>query len=356
MNQPVRVCARLFVSRPASRARRAPCLLSFSCLSCLSCFSWLAAAAIRHCYRSRCAFSLANASSHCPAIAASARRASSTRDGLSAHTCSRPSRRLSTRPAEARTCRCLVTACREMSPQLADSTVIDAGPPVDSCFTSASRVSSPSAAKSTAAVASERSARRFGMPLQPAEHVAPALAVVVEHLGPALERDLVEPGLRKRQPRAAARRLQDEGDRRPCLARVVNRRIHFPRMPLPYQPARRRQLDKPDTETLPLVSSVRRRHLHLAAGGNRPLDGHLEPRRQLRRVGERAPHPRRRRGNLDRPVDPPDLQHRHLQPPGCRLAQAVSYCNQSVARRQSPRSCGEPRRPRRTPRPRRKPC
>ena len=130
--------------------------------------------------------------------------------------------------------------CRGISQErLSDSAEIDPGPPVERRSTSASRVSSPSAANSTAAVASGRSPRRFGMLLQPREHFRPALAVVVEHLAPPLERDLVEAGLREDDLGAAAGRLELEGNRRARLARVVDFRIDLARVPLPDQPLRR---------------------------------------------------------------------------------------------------------------------
>src|SRR5258706_3588543 len=144
-------------------------------------------------------------------------------------------------PAAARTWRCLVTPCLVIEKSSA-SREIDAGPPSDNWRSSVSRVGSPSAANSSAALARLLSALRFGIFLNPDDDLGPALDVVLEDLGAAGERDVVEPGLRYAQPRAGARRFQREGDRRPRLAGVVDGGIHGARVPLPGEPARRRHL------------------------------------------------------------------------------------------------------------------
>src|SRR5580765_5283208 len=123
-------------------------------------------------------------------------------------------------PAAASTWRCLVTPCRVMSCCSAN-TEIDAGPSSDNWRTSMSRVGSPSAANSSAALVRFRLVG-FGILLDPDDDLGPAAAVIGEDLGPTGERDLVEPGLRHAEARAGARRLQCEGDGRPRLARVVD--------------------------------------------------------------------------------------------------------------------------------------
>src|SRR5262245_29712130 len=124
------------------------------------------------------------------------RAASSLRVSIS-HTLSRPWRRLRTTPAPFSTCRCFVTACRVTSvPSV--SRVIDSGPPLDSRATRASRVGSPSAAK-TAALALGAA---DDMALDVLHLLPPAALVVAERPLAACGRELVEARLHDGQQRA----------------------------------------------------------------------------------------------------------------------------------------------------------
>src|SRR5687767_10025585 len=96
-----------------------------------------------------------------------------------------------------------------------------------------SRVGSPSAAKTSAAPATVRSMRGFDMLLQPDDDFRPAPAVVGEHFRTAGERDPIESGFRDGDARPRSGGFESERDGGSRLARVVDLRIDFSRVPFP---------------------------------------------------------------------------------------------------------------------------
>src|SRR5688572_22247647 len=146
------------------------------------------------------------------------------RSGSNSHSRSRPARTSRTRPAFASTCRCLVTAWRVMSvPEV--SCAIDFAPLLHRNATSRSRVSSPSAAKTGAAL--RNPALRSGgltrnMFLDVFHLSVPTLAVLAERLHAPVRRHLVEAGFYDGQQRAALHVLELEHDQRGRLRRVID--------------------------------------------------------------------------------------------------------------------------------------
>src|SRR5262245_56929296 len=104
---------------------------------------------------------------------------------------SRPWRASRTSPALASTSRCLVTACRVTS-EPSVSCAIDCGPLVHRRTTSASRVSSPSAAKTGAARATRAAELRGDMLRDELQLLLPTAFVHLEGERATLERDAVE--------------------------------------------------------------------------------------------------------------------------------------------------------------------
>src|SRR5688572_5062815 len=212
--------------------------------------------------------------------------------------------------AAERTCRCFVTAWR-VTWNRAASSEIEAGPPSASRRSTARRVGSPSAANRIAAPAMPFSTRRFDMFLERGEHFRPALGVVGVDLRPALERDFVEPGFGNRQPGAAARGLQREGDRGLRLARVVHVRVHRAGMPPPDDARRWRHLRDPYAKAHAGVIRVPGSHPHVAALTVLAFDRDVEPSGDLGRIGQGTPHACRWRLDLDRAVDAAQLCQHH---------------------------------------------
>src|SRR5262249_48343541 len=145
-------------------------------------------------------------------------------------------------PAPERTCRCFETACRVTAGNRSARVETEAGPPVESCCSSASRVGSPSAANRTAACASWRSTRRFDMAPEPREHLRPPVVVVGEHLRAPREGNRVEAGLGHRQPCPAGDRLERKGYCRARFSRVVDGWVDGAGIPLPRETPRRLHL------------------------------------------------------------------------------------------------------------------
>src|SRR6266446_10657410 len=290
--------------------------------------------------RSREALSRLRASSHWPSMWSSHRLASSRRVGSISQTWSRPTRAPRTRPAPASTCRCFVTAWR-VTPAPAVRRAIDIGPPVHSRATRPRRVWSPSAAKTGAAPASSAAwgrsppssslARRRDILLARLHLKGPALPVHSICLGPARQRDLIEPGLYHGEHGAAGsvRELKDhEGG---GLDRIVDAGLHGVRVPAPgEQPLGLHPLDG-DVEHHVLVPRVGDRPAHMGARRKGALHLDAEPRAELRCVGERAPHSASRRAQQDLPLDAVRVGWAHVQPPGCRLATGGLKCNWKVA-------------------------
>src|SRR5215472_16813265 len=112
---------------------------------------------------------------------------------------------------------------------------MDMGPPPQRRETSRKRVSSPSAANSGAepidlAWAPEL-CRLSKILLDHSHHHAPASLVRRERLCPALERDLIEAGLRDGQHDAVHHVLQREHDERGRLGRVIDAWLNGVGMP-----------------------------------------------------------------------------------------------------------------------------
>src|SRR5690242_763823 len=138
---------------------------------------------------------------------------------------SRPWRSSRTRPAPARTVRCFVTAWRVI-PVPSVRRVIDSGPPSASRDTSASRVSSPRAAKSGAASGSSATAR-FRVLAYAFELDLPAAGVALQRLGAPGDGDRIEARLGHGQARLlVAYGLQTELHQRHGLVGVVHVRVY----------------------------------------------------------------------------------------------------------------------------------
>src|SRR5689334_10521739 len=161
------------------------------------------------------------------------------RSGSSSHSLSRPARTSRTRPALASTCRCFVTAWRVMSvPEV--SCTIDFAPLLHRNATSRSRVSSPSAANTGAAL--RNPALRSGgltrsddMVFDVRHLLFPTAAVHAEGVEPAMRRNPVEAGFYDGQQRAARRVRELERDERGGLGRIVHILLDGRWMPAPRQ-------------------------------------------------------------------------------------------------------------------------
>src|SRR5262245_46395538 len=156
------------------------------------------------------------------------------RSGSSSHSRSRPARTSRTRPAFASTCRCFVTAWRVMSvPEV--SCAMDFAPLLHRNATSRSRVSSPSAANTGAALRNPalRSCglTRSDMLFDVFHLLLPAAAVHPEGVEAPVRRDVVEAGFYDGQQRAALRVLKLELHQGRGLSRVVDVLLHRCRMP-----------------------------------------------------------------------------------------------------------------------------
>src|SRR5688572_9419867 len=139
------------------------------------------------------------------------------RSGSSSHRRSRPARTSRTRPAFASTCRCFVTAWRVMSvPEV--SCAIDFAPLLHRKATSRSRVSSPSAANTGAALRNPAlrsgALTRSDMFLDVFHLCIPTLAVLAKRTEAAVRRYGVEAGFHDGHQRAACRVLQLERHQR----------------------------------------------------------------------------------------------------------------------------------------------
>src|SRR5207249_9903251 len=105
------------------------------------------------------------------------------------------------------------------------SRVIESGPSTESRLSRLSRVASPSAANSTAAL------RLRDIPLQILDLPAPPLGVHAERLGPARQRHPIEPVLDDRARSTALSLFERELDQRHGLGRVVDRGVLRVRVP-----------------------------------------------------------------------------------------------------------------------------
>src|SRR5215471_4299952 len=188
---------------------------------------------------------------------------------------------------------------------------MDAGPRADRRSSSIRRVGSPSAANNSAALARLFSTLRFDILLNPDNHFGPSLAVVLDDLGPAGERDFVEAGLQHAQPCTASGRLQRERDGGPRLARVVDAGIDGARVPLPDEAVRRRHLRYFHQESRSFVPRILRRHPDLGAGRDVAFDADAEPRGQILRGGQCAPDTFGRRVDVDRSFNLSQIVNHH---------------------------------------------
>src|ERR1700674_2345704 len=241
---------------------------------------------------------------------------------------SRPRRTPWTRPAPARTSRCFVIAWR-VTADPAVSRTIDCGPPAHSRATSASRVSSPSAAKTGPARARPAVLALCGdMPLDVLELLGPALVVHAEGLGAARGRYLVEARLGHGELRAAGDLLETELHESRRLARIVHAGLDRVRMPAVGEQAL--GIDPFDRYFHHQVLVARRSDFASNAGARREraLELHAKPGAKLLRVRDRAPDPRplRAQNNLSF-----DAVRAHMQPSDWILAPRPVKCNPEVA-------------------------
>src|SRR6185503_2267218 len=139
---------------------------------------------------------------------------------------SRPTRTLRTMPASASTRRCFVTACRDrLVPSVRRA--MDCGSPLSSLPSTASRVSSPSAANTAARIFSAlgRLCCLLDM-LRDVSHLcAPAAVVHAERLSPTVARNPIEARLDDAQQGPCRSLLQRELNERRWFGRVVHLRI-----------------------------------------------------------------------------------------------------------------------------------
>src|SRR3989442_3945611 len=233
------------------------------------------------------AFNRAAAASHCAATRSRYALAFSRRLRSRSQTRSRPRRAWRTKPTLPSVFRCFVIACR-VTPVPSLSRAIESGPSTERRLSRLSRVGSPSAANSTAALRL-RDIRREVLDLP-----APPLGVHAERLGPARERDSIEPRFDDRERGTALRLLERELDQRHGLGRVVHRGVLGVRVPaireIPFG------LDPLDLH-LDLQVLVARNGdpaPHRPALGERAVEGDPEPCAKLFRIADRAPHPRAR--------------------------------------------------------------
>src|SRR5882672_3045739 len=227
---------------------------------------------------------------------------------------SRPRRTPRTRPAPARTSRCLLTAWRvtEVPPV---SRAIESGPWAERRDTSASRVGSPSAVKMGATRA--RSAPR-DMPLDVLELRGPAVIVHAERLGPARGGDAVETRLDHGELRAAVLLLELELDQGGGLAGVVHFGIDGVGMPAvgeePFG------LDPLDHHFHGQVVVALDGELALQARPRleRAFEFDAEPGAELAGVGEGGPDTGARGAQEELLFDAIGVR-RHVQPPSCMI-------------------------------------
>src|SRR5260221_9929434 len=220
--------------------------------------------------------------------------------GVSSQRRSLPCRTPRTRPAPARTCRCLVIACR-LSFEPPVSRVIDKASPRHNWETRCSRVSSPSAAK-MGAVRFVDSALGGGMSeilVDPLQLRGPALVVHLEGLGSPRERHAVEAAFGYTQQRSRSNLAQRELHPRKLLGGVVDVLLH--RLGVPAGGESVLGLHLLDLQLqLELVEAPDGHPpLDLPAGGELAFELHAEPGAELRGGGERLPDPRAGGAQLD---------------------------------------------------------
>src|SRR5882762_6226730 len=238
------------------------------------------------------AFNRAAAASHCAAMPSRYALAFSRRLRSSSQTRSRPRRAWRTNPTLPSVVRCFVIACR-VTPVPSLSRVIESGPSTDRRLSRLSRVASASAANSTAALPL-RDIRREVL-----DRPGPPRGVHPERLGPARERDPIEPRLDDRESRTALNFLERKLDQRHGLSRVVDRGVLRVGVPAIREIAL--GLDPLDVEfdlEIPVAAP------HRPALGERAVEGDPEPGAKLLRIADRAPYPRARRAQHHALLDP----------------------------------------------------
>src|ERR1700682_5199826 len=204
---------------------------------------------------------------------------------------SRPRRTSRTKPALASTLRCLVTAWRVRA-EPAVSRVVERGPWDDSRPTSASRVSSPSAANIGAGRREilPRRMLRGDMSLDVLDLRRPAVLVYPERFGAPRQRDAIEARLNDRELGAAGHLLEAEFDEGGWLFRVIDVGLDGIRMPaIRHQALGIHSLDE-ELDGEVLIAG----RCDLAFDPRAWFEGTMEltakPRAELLGVGQRAPN------------------------------------------------------------------
>src|SRR5947207_4403626 len=183
---------------------------------------------------------------------------------------------------------------------------MERGSPPQSVVTSDRRVSSASAANTAACCrrfAALRSLPPRDMALDVLHLLGPAAVIHAEGLRTALCRDLVEARLGEDQQRPGRSLLQAKLDQRGCLLRVVHLRIDAVGVPGEAEEALGLDLLYERLPAHVLVAGVGDLALRELTGQERTLQLHVKPLAELAMVGERAPHARHRRLELDAFLD-----------------------------------------------------
>src|SRR2546427_382909 len=196
---------------------------------------------------------------------------------------SRPRRAWRTSPTSPSAWRWRVIACR-VTPVPSLRRVIDSGPPADRRPSRRSRVASPNAANSGAALPLLDILREL------LDLPRPAVVVHTERLSATGERDAIEPGLDNRERGAAVCVLELELDQRRGLGRVVHGGVDGVGVPAIREvPFRIDALDQHFKHHV-LVARYDQPAPHRLALGERAFEFYPEPGAKLCRVREGAPH------------------------------------------------------------------
>src|SRR5438309_1954566 len=129
--------------------------------------------------------------------------------------------------------------------------------------------------------------------------LSPAAVIHAERLGAAVGGHLVEAGLGEQQYRPGRGLLEPELDQRGCLLRVVHLRIDAVGVPGETEEGLGLDLLHDGLPADMLVAAVGDLALRELTGYERTLQLHVKPLAELAMVGERAPHARHRRLELD---------------------------------------------------------
>src|SRR6266516_4147468 len=309
-------------SRAASHCSRVPVL----------CFV-IALFPLSHGFSSTNARKRSAASSHCAAIWSKYRLALSRRSRFRSQSRSRPRRAWRTSPTSPRAWRWRVIALR-VTPVPSLRRVIDSGPPADRRPSRRSRVASPNAANSGAALPLLDILREL------LDLPGPPVVVHAECFGATRERDTIKPGLDNRERGAAVRILERELDQRRGLGRVVHGGVDGVGVPAIREvPLGVDALDQQFQRHV-LVARYAEPAPDRLARGKRALELDPEPGSELLCVREGAPHARTWGAEYDPFFDPIGahrvlgrwgLDCHGLMPPQTRLKSRSLICKILVA-------------------------